>query len=147
MATHSSIFIWRISWTKKPFRLQSIGSQTAGLDWSDWARMHSGLASLAAGGNARWCSSGPSGRGDSLLGALGKNFSSLIKKWKTYGHAGRALCLLPDCRRMWSLELWQPFCVHYVRRLRTKRGRERSRWSLGPWRCSLSRWADKNNWG
>ena len=28
--------------------------------------MHSGLASLAAGGNARWCSSGPSGKGSTL---------------------------------------------------------------------------------
>ena len=27
MATHSSIFAWRIPWTEEPGRLQSIGSQ------------------------------------------------------------------------------------------------------------------------
>ena len=27
MATHSSILAWRISWTEKPGRLQSMGSQ------------------------------------------------------------------------------------------------------------------------
>ena len=27
MATHSSILAWRISWTEKPSRLQSMGSQ------------------------------------------------------------------------------------------------------------------------
>ena len=32
MATHSSILAWRIPWTEEPGGLQSIGSQTAGLD-------------------------------------------------------------------------------------------------------------------
>ena len=27
MATHSSIFAWRIPWTEEPGRLQSVGSQ------------------------------------------------------------------------------------------------------------------------
>ena len=27
IATHSSILVWRISWTEKPGRLQSMGSQ------------------------------------------------------------------------------------------------------------------------
>ena len=30
MATHSSIFVWRISWTEEPGRLWSIGSQRVG---------------------------------------------------------------------------------------------------------------------
>ena len=30
MATHSSILAWRIPWTEKPGRLQSIGSQRVG---------------------------------------------------------------------------------------------------------------------
>ena len=30
MATHSSILAWRIPWTEKPSRLQSIGSQRTG---------------------------------------------------------------------------------------------------------------------
>ena len=32
MATHSNILAWRIPWTKKPGRMQSIGSQTVGHD-------------------------------------------------------------------------------------------------------------------
>ena len=34
MATHSSILAWRIPWTKKPGRLQSMGSQRVGHDWA-----------------------------------------------------------------------------------------------------------------
>ena len=33
MATHSSIFAWRIPWTEKPLGLQSMGSQRFGQDW------------------------------------------------------------------------------------------------------------------
>ena len=32
MTTHSSILAWRIPWTEKPGRLQSMGSQRAGHD-------------------------------------------------------------------------------------------------------------------
>ena len=32
-ATHSSILAWRIPWTEKPVRLQSMGSQRVGHDW------------------------------------------------------------------------------------------------------------------
>ena len=35
MAAHFSILAWRIQWTEEPGRLQSIGSQTVGYDWSD----------------------------------------------------------------------------------------------------------------
>ena len=31
--THSSILAWKIPWTEKPGRLQSMGSQRAGHDW------------------------------------------------------------------------------------------------------------------
>ena len=34
MATHSSIFAWRIPWTEEPGRLQSIGLHRAGHDYS-----------------------------------------------------------------------------------------------------------------
>ena len=37
MATHSSILGWRIPWTEEPGRLQSMGSQRVGHEWSDWA--------------------------------------------------------------------------------------------------------------
>ena len=36
-ATHSSIFVWKIPWTKGPSRLQSIGSRRVGHDRSDLA--------------------------------------------------------------------------------------------------------------
>ena len=32
MATHSSILAWKIPWTEKPGRLQSMGSQRVGYD-------------------------------------------------------------------------------------------------------------------
>ena len=32
MATHSNILAWRIPWTEEPSRLQSMGSQRAGLE-------------------------------------------------------------------------------------------------------------------
>ena len=34
IATHSSIFAWRIPWTEHPGRLQSMGSQRVGHDWA-----------------------------------------------------------------------------------------------------------------
>ena len=40
MATQSSILAWRISWIEEPDRLQSIGSQRAGHDWSDLVYTH-----------------------------------------------------------------------------------------------------------
>ena len=36
MATHSSILVWKIPWTEKPGRLQSIGSQRAGHSWAKY---------------------------------------------------------------------------------------------------------------
>ena len=36
MATHSSILTWRIPWTEKPGRLQSMGSQAS----DTWATEH-----------------------------------------------------------------------------------------------------------
>ena len=40
MATHSSIPVWRIPWTEKLGRLQSVGLQRIGHSWSDLARTH-----------------------------------------------------------------------------------------------------------
>ena len=37
MATHSSVLAWRIPWTEKPGRLQSMGLHRVGHDWSDLA--------------------------------------------------------------------------------------------------------------
>ena len=37
MATHSSILAWRIPWTEKPGRLQSMGWHRVRHDWSDLA--------------------------------------------------------------------------------------------------------------
>ena len=37
MATRSSVLAWRIPWTEKPGRLQSMGSHRVGHDWSDLA--------------------------------------------------------------------------------------------------------------
>ena len=40
MATHSSILAWRILWTEEPGRLQSMGSQRVGHDWSNLAHTY-----------------------------------------------------------------------------------------------------------
>ena len=40
MATHSSIFAWRISWPRKPGGLRSMGWQRVRHDWSDLAHTH-----------------------------------------------------------------------------------------------------------
>ena len=40
MATHSSIFAWRIPWTEEPSRIQSVGSQIVGYNW---ATKHDGM--------------------------------------------------------------------------------------------------------
>ena len=40
MATHCSIFAWRILWTKEPGRLQSLRSQKLGHDGRNLTRMH-----------------------------------------------------------------------------------------------------------
>ena len=34
LATHSSILAWKVLWTEKPGRLQSLGSQRAGHSWA-----------------------------------------------------------------------------------------------------------------
>ena len=36
MAPHSSTLAWKIPWTEEPGRLQSMGSQRVGHDWSDF---------------------------------------------------------------------------------------------------------------
>ena len=37
MAAHSSILAWEIPGTEEQGRVQSVGSQIVGHDWSDWA--------------------------------------------------------------------------------------------------------------
>ena len=39
-STHSSILAWRIPQTEEPDRIQSIGSQIVGCDWSNLAYIH-----------------------------------------------------------------------------------------------------------
>ena len=40
MATHSSIFAWKIPWTEEPGGLQSLGSQRVGHDWATNTHTH-----------------------------------------------------------------------------------------------------------
>ena len=51
MATHSSILVWKIPWTKEPGRLQCVGSQRLG---HYWACMHTFIHS-ASGREIAWC--------------------------------------------------------------------------------------------
>ena len=43
MATHSSIFAWKIPWMEEPDRLQSVGSQRVGHDWATSLSFHFSL--------------------------------------------------------------------------------------------------------
>ena len=47
MATHFSILAWRIPWTEELGRLESMGSQRVGYDWSNLALTHTHLFSLS----------------------------------------------------------------------------------------------------
>ena len=40
VATHSSTFAWRIPWTEEPGRLQFMGSQRVGHDWTTHTHTH-----------------------------------------------------------------------------------------------------------
>ena len=53
MATHSNILAWRILWTGKPGRLQSMGLQRVGHDWVTEQQQQ-----------PRLCAVGPTARGD-----------------------------------------------------------------------------------
>ena len=50
MATHSRIFVWRISWTEEPGRLPSMGLQRVGHNWTHflkvWPKFISNLITL-----------------------------------------------------------------------------------------------------
>ena len=39
-STHFNILVWRIPWSEEPGDLQSMGSQSIGHAWSDWAHTH-----------------------------------------------------------------------------------------------------------
>ena len=54
MATHSSITVWRISWTNEPGGLQSIGLQRVRRDWSDLARTHGNSNNNNNNNNNQW---------------------------------------------------------------------------------------------
>ena len=53
---HSSILAWKIPWTEEPGRLQSMGSQRVGHDWSDlaWVLDNSGELSIFLDVVLRW---------------------------------------------------------------------------------------------
>ena len=58
MATHSNILAWRIPWTEEPGRLQSMGLQRVGYNWSNCACMHIHHGrSLHMGSNSISCTS------------------------------------------------------------------------------------------
>ena len=53
MATHSSILAWKIPWTEKPGRLQSMGSQRFGHNWATSLSLSLSL-SLSQGCHFGW---------------------------------------------------------------------------------------------
>ena len=53
MATHSTILVWRISWTEEPGGLQFTGSQRIGYYRSDSPALDQGLGSSEGGGEVK----------------------------------------------------------------------------------------------
>ena len=49
LAIHSSILAWRIPWTEEPGRLQSIGLQKVGHDWSNLAHWLINIVEIPTG--------------------------------------------------------------------------------------------------
>ena len=64
-ATHSSILVWKISWTKKPGGLQSMGSQKGGHNWA--TNTHTTQWTWDWASSGRWWRTGKSG----LLQSMG----------------------------------------------------------------------------
>ena len=59
MVTHSSTLAWKTPWTEEPGRLQSMGSDKVGHDWSDLAAAAAAAAvavAAAAAAAAAACS-------------------------------------------------------------------------------------------
>ena len=52
-ATHSNILAWKIPWAEEPYGLQPIGSQRVRHNWSDWAHMHTCMATYPAHGEKK----------------------------------------------------------------------------------------------
>ena len=70
MATHSSVLAWRIPWTEKPGRLQSMGSHRVGHDWSDLAAPFMGEGRSGEHACRMWNLSSPSAPGLWKCGVL-----------------------------------------------------------------------------
>ena len=54
MATHSSILAWEIPWTEETGGLQSVASQTVGVELSDKARTHTHIHTQSRETNAQF---------------------------------------------------------------------------------------------
>ena len=65
MATHSSILPWRILWTEKPSRLQSMGSQRIGFNWG------TNTLTFMASPEAQMVKKLPAGQTQALVRSLG----------------------------------------------------------------------------
>ena len=83
MTTHSSIFAWRIPGKEEPEGLWSIGSQSVGHNWSDWAHVYTCSESRKSNYIWPWF--------QLVFLALGKSYSHLT----CYFYEGKWLIILP----------------------------------------------------
>ena len=107
MATHSSVLAWRIPWTEEPDRLQSIGSQRVGHDWSDLGHMHCAKHFFP------FCASGTTSVRDNCLTLMSwafqkdEDFLITLEKAKLQQSGPQALATAMSHCPTWAL-LWQP---------------------------------------
>ena len=79
MATHSSIFAWRIPWTEEPGRLQSMGSSRVRHDWETNTHTNWGMNPLLLREKLRvWV---PSWRGPDTASGVYAEFGSTFLTW------------------------------------------------------------------
>ena len=105
MTTHSSTLAWKIPWTEKPGRLQSMGSQRVGHDWATFLPFLSFPSSLTTA-NPALCS-GEAGLNSSAHTLLFQPestlfFSQLLLKWLVWAYHFLTLEAQPMPHSLWS---------------------------------------------
>ena len=78
MVTHSSILAWRLPWTEKPGRLQSMGSQRVRHDWATSHHLHLWSTEVTLWLTAKAKNAGPHPYSTNLTMAANTSFEAVF---------------------------------------------------------------------
>ena len=97
MATHSSVFAWRIPGTEEPGGLPSLGSHRVGHDWSDLAAVVAASDCLHGSGSSgpALCSTGTKSTAWKFLAPLEQDWLNPHRK-ESYSQEGGTNAQLPE---------------------------------------------------